>query len=95
MILLNKKLQQIKTETITQKCAQYFLGDNVDHVRKINEGEVYEFYINVSSREYNERHYTTVDCWRAVQLNPEAPAKEEKEEKGFIPVGDEQADLPF
>ena len=70
-----------------------FLADNVDHVRKLNEGEVYEFYINVSSREYNERHYTQVDCWRAVQLNPEAPKKEEA--KGFVPVGDEQNDLPF
>lgn len=70
-----------------------FLADNVDHVRKLNEGEVYEFYINVSSREYNERHYTQVDCWRAVQLNPEAPKKEEA--KGFVPVGEEQNDLPF
>ena len=70
-----------------------FLADNVDHVRKLNEGEVYEFYINVSSREYNDKHYTQVDCWRAVQLNPEAPKKEEA--KGFVPVGDEQSDLPF
>ena len=67
-----------------------FLADNVDHVKKINEGEVYEFFINISSREHNEKHYTQVDCWRAVQLNPE-PA----EKKGFVPVGTESNDLPF
>ena len=104
-----KKLETIKTkkgndftkqEIVVDQNRNYnsevclvFLGDNVDHVRKINEGEVYEFYINVSSREYNERYYTTVDCWRAVQLNPEAPKKEES--KGFVPVGEEQSDLPF
>lgn len=106
-----KKLETIKTkkgndfikqEIVVDQNKNYnsevclvFLGDNVDHVRKINEGEVYEFYINVSSREYNERHYSQIDCWRAVQLNPEPPTKEEKEEKGFVPVGDEQSDLPF
>ena len=49
--------------------------------------------MNVSSRVYNERHYSQIDCWRAVQLNPEPV--EEKEEKGFVPIGDEQNDLPF
>ena len=118
-----KKLETIKTkkgsdftkqEVVIDQNKNYnsevclvFLADNVDHVKKINEGEVYEFFINISSREYNERHYTQVDCWRAVQLNPEAP---KEEEKGFVPVGGmdrktplkgikmtsaEQSDLPF
>ena len=104
-----KKLETIKTkkgsdftkqEVVVDQNKNYnsevclvFLADNVDHVKKINEGEVYEFFINISSREYNERHYTQVDCWRAVQLNPEAPKEQEKHH--IASVVEQQSDLPF
>ena len=72
-----------------------FLGDNTDFVNKLQEGYVFEFMLNVFCNEYNGKYYNNINCWGVKQLNPEAPAKEEKEEKGFVPVGEEQSDLPF
>jgi len=49
--------------------------------------KVYEFYINASSNEWNDKYYTSVDCWRTVKLD-------EPNKQKAIPVG-EEADLPF
>ena len=70
-----------------------FKGDNTDFVEKLQEGYVFEFMINLYCNEWKGKYYNNLDCWGIKQLNPEAPKKEEA--KGFVPVGDEQSDLPF
>lgn len=64
-----------------------FHQDNVDLTKKLELEKVYEFYINASSNEWNDKYYTSVDCWRIVKLDQ--PNKQKA-----IPVG-EEADLPF
>jgi len=69
-----------------------FKGDNTDFVEKLQEGYVFEFMINLYCNEWKGKYYNNLDCWGIKQLNPEAP---KEKEKGFIPVGAEQSDLPF
>lgn len=70
-----------------------FKGDNTDFVEKLQEGYVFEFMINLYCNEWKGKYYNNLDCWGIKQLNPEAPKKEKA--KGFVPVGEEQSDLPF
>ena len=92
----NKKTgnEFIKCEVIIDQNKNYksalcieFHMDNVDLVQKLELEKVYEFYINASSNEWNDKYYTSVDCWRTVKLDQ--PNKQKA-----IPVG-EEADLPF
>ena len=92
----NKKTgnEFIKCEVIIDQNKNYksalcieFHQDNVDLVQKLQLEKVYEFYINASSNEWNDKYYTSVDCWRIVKLDQ--PNKQQA-----IPVG-EEADLPF
>ena len=92
----NKKTgnEFIKCEVIIDQNKNYksalcieFHQDNVDLVQKLELEKVYEFYINASSNEWNDKYYTSVDCWRTVKLDQ--PNKQKA-----IPVG-EEADLPF
>ena len=92
----NKKTGKefIKCEVIIDQNKNYksalcieFHQDNVDLVQKLELEKVYEFYINASSNEWNDKYYTSVDCWRIVKLDQ--PNKQQA-----IPVG-EEADLPF
>ena len=92
----NKKTGKefIKCEVIIDQNKNYksalcieFHQDNVDLVQKLELEKVYEFYINASSNEWNDKYYTSVDCWRTVKLDQ--PNKQKA-----IPVG-EEADLPF
>ena len=92
----NKKTgnEFIKCEVIIDQNKNYksalcieFHQDNVDLVQKLELEKVYEFYINASSNEWNDKYYTSVDCWRTVKLDQ--PNKQKT-----IPVG-EEADLPF
>ena len=92
----NKKTGKefIKCEVIIDQNKNYksalcieFHQDNVDLVQKLQLEKVYEFYINASSNEWNDKYYTSVDCWRTVKLDQ--PNKQKT-----IPVG-EEADLPF
>ena len=93
----NKKTgnEFIKCEVIIDQNKNYksalcieFHQDNVDLVQKLELEKVYEFYINASSNEWNDKYYTSVDCWRTVKLDQ--PNKQQQ----AIPVG-EEADLPF
>jgi len=92
----NKKTGKefIKCEVIIDQNKNYksalcieFHQDNVDLVQKLELEKVYEFYINASSNEWNNKYYTSVDCWRTVKLD-------QPEKQKAIPVG-EEADLPF
>ena len=92
----NKKTgnEFIKCEVIIDQNKNYksalcieFHQDNVDLTKKLELEKVYEFYINASSNEWNDKYYTSVDCWRTVKLDQ--PNKQQA-----IPVG-EEADLPF
>tara|TARA_R100000406_G_scaffold90115_1_gene76670 strand:+ start:286 stop:621 length:336 start_codon:yes stop_codon:yes gene_type:complete len=92
----NKKTGKefIKCEVIIDQNKNYksalcieFHQDNVDLVQKLEVDKVYEFYINASSNEWNDKYYTSVDCWRTVKLDQ--PNKQKA-----VPVG-EEADLPF
>lgn len=92
----NKKTgnEFIKCEVIIDQNKNYksalcieFHQDNVDLTKKLELEKVYEFYINASSNEWNDKYYTSVDCWRIVKLDQ--PNKQKA-----IPVG-EEADLPF
>ena len=92
----NKKTGKefIKCEVIIDQNKNYksalcieFHQDNVDLTKKLELEKVYEFYINASSNEWNDKYYTSVDCWRTVKLDQ--PNKQKA-----IPVG-EEADLPF
>ena len=93
----NKKTGKefIKCEVIIDQNKNYksalcieFLQDNVDLTKTLELEKVYEFYINASSNEWNDKYYTSVDCWRIVKLDQ--PNKQQQ----AIPVG-EEADLPF
>ncbi len=93
----NKKTgnEFIKCEVIIDQNKNYksalcieFHMDNVDLVQKLELEKVYEFYINASSNEWNDKYYTSVDCWRTVKLDQ--PNKQQQ----AIPVG-EEGDLPF
>ena len=93
----NKKTGKefIKCEVIIDQNKNYksalcieFHQDNVDLTKKLELENVYEFYINASSNEWNDKYYTSVDCWRTVKLDQ--PNKQQQ----AIPVG-EEADLPF
>ncbi len=93
----NKKTgnEFIKCEVIIDQNKNYksalcieFHQDNVDLTKKLELEKVYEFYINASSNEWNDKYYTSVDCWRIVKLDQ--PNKQQQ----AIPVG-EEADLPF
>ena len=92
----NKKTGKefIKCEVIIDQNKNYksslcieFHQDNVDLTKKLELEKVYEFYINASSNEWNDKYYTSVDCWRIVKLD-------EPNKQQAIPVG-EEADLPF
>ena len=92
----NKKTGKefIKCEVIIDQNKNYkstlcieFHQDNVDLTKKLELEKVYEFYINASSNEWNDKYYTSVDCWRIVSLD-------QPEKQKAIPVG-EEADLPF
>ena len=92
----NKKTGKefIKCEVIIDQNKNYksalcieFHQDNVDLTKKLELEKVYEFYINASSNEWNDKYYTSVDCWRTVKLD-------EPNKQQAIPVG-EEADLPF
>ena len=92
----NKKTgnEFIKCEVIIDQNKNYksalcieFHQDNVDLTKKLELEKVYEFYINASSNEWNDKYYTSVDCWRIVKLD-------EPNKQQAIPVG-EEADLPF
>ena len=94
----NKKTGKefIKCEVIIDQNKNYksalcieFHQDNVDLVQKLELEKVYEFYINASSNEWNDKYYTSVDCWRTVKLDQ--PNKQQQ----AIPVGEEADDLPF
>jgi hypothetical protein len=39
-------------------------GDKIDDVKRFKPGEIVEVFINIESREYNERWYTDVRMWR-------------------------------
>lgn len=82
-----------QNRTYNNKLSLSFFGDNVDFIKRLIEGNVYEFMINVYSNEWNDKYYTQVDCWGINELNP--MPQEETKEKGFVPVGAEQPDLPF
>lgn len=94
----NKKTgnEFIKCEVIIDQNKNYksalcieFHQDNVDLTKKLELEKVYEFYINASSNEWNDKYYTSVDCWRTVKLDQ--PNKQQQ----AIPVGEEADDLPF
>ena len=94
----NKKTGKefIKCEVIIDQNKNYksalcieFHQDNVDLTKKLELEKVYEFYINASSNEWNDKYYTSVDCWRTVKLDQ--PNKQQQ----AIPVGEEADDLPF
>ena len=93
----NKKTgnEFIKCEVIIDQNKNYksalcieFHQDNVDLTKTLELEKVYEFYINASSNEWNDKYYTSVDCWRTVKLDQ--PNKQQQ----AIPVG-EEGDLPF
>ena len=93
----NKKTGKefIKCEVIIDQNKNYksalcieFHQDNVDLTKKLELEKVYEFYINASSNEWNDKYYTSVDCWRIVKLD-------QPEKQKAIPVGEEADDLPF
>ena len=63
-----------------------FHQDNIDLTKRLELEKVYEFHINASSNEWKDKYYTSIDCWKIMPLN---------DEKEFVPVGEEQSDLPF
>ena len=65
-----------------------FHQDRIDLTKELTLEHVYEFHINASSNEWKEKYYTSIDCWKVQKLDQET-------EKGFVPVGEEQSDLPF
>ena len=65
-----------------------FHQDNIDLTKQLTLEHVYEFHINASSNEWKDKYYTSVDCWKVQKLD-------QGTEKAFVPVGEEQNDLPF
>ena len=44
---------------------------NVDYVERLELGSVYEVGVNVNSREYNGKYYTTLNAWSFSQIQHE------------------------
>ena len=73
-------------------------GDKID-LTSFSENEMVKVYVNVESREFNERWYTDVKAWKAEKMGQE----EVPETEGSIPTADflpdanpeEPDDLPF
>ena len=80
-------------------------GDRVDHVKKLNAGDMVKVDFDIESREYNGRWYTNVKAWRiekqeagegqgAAPENPPLPDFEEPPAPAADSAGPTD-DLPF
>lgn len=85
-------------------CMNVWGVEKVDELSRYREGELYKFYINLESREFNGRWYTDVRAWKieamvsaqaqtgtAPPYQPSAPMISESDM--LIPEGED--DLPF
>jgi len=76
-----------------------FHQDNIDLTKQLTLEHVYEFHINASSNEWNNKYYTSIDCWKIQKLDQAKVYSYERKfsqetEKELNPVG-EETDLPF
>lgn len=79
-------------ETYPKKVCISVMGEKVNTLKNIKVGEVITAHINIESREYNGKYYTTISAWKldlnqATERQP-APLEPYKDDKN----GD---DLPF
>ena len=51
-------------ETYPKKVCISVMGEKVNTLRNINVGEVITAHINIESREYNGKYYTTISAWK-------------------------------
>lgn len=77
-------------ETYPKKICISVMGEKVNTLRNINVGEVITAHINIESREYNGKYYTTISAWK-LDLNqaserqpaPLEPYKEDLDNSGL------------
>lgn len=58
-------------------------GDKLREVEQYKEGTLVEVFVNIESREYNERWYTDVRMWRIQPLGQEVPQSQPQAGYGY------------
>ena len=58
------------------------INDTIEKLRDVIEGKIYEFSINISGREWKDRHFVSLRAWKAEECeggeeNPEPLSKED------------------
>ena len=86
------KKQEYVLETMDQypKKIHFALwGDRVDAV-PMNPGDIVEAKVNIESREYNERWYTTIHAWQITKVGTaaEVPAQQAAPPLSVAPVAE-------
>lgn len=66
---------------------------NAEEFAKLAVGTEGTFHIEVESREFNQRWYTSVNCWKWEVAQQAAPAQRDKQPEA--PKDDMGGDLPF
>ena len=56
-------------EEYNNQIALKFMGDKISLLENLSEGDKVHAYCNVYSREYNERFFNNIDCWRIALEN--------------------------
>ena len=79
-------------ETYPKKVCISVMGEKVNTLRNINVGEVITAHINIESREYNGKYYTTISAWKL-----DLSGQTERQPAPLEPYKDDKngGDLPF
>ena len=66
-------------EQFAKKVCVTFFGEKVDELAKLKEGDEPTVYVNIESREYNGKWYTTIHGWK-MEVKTSAPSKSQPED---------------
>lgn len=71
-------------------------GDKADILKSLNVGEMLKVFINIESREYNDKWYTDINLWKIEKLGGgEVSTNNYTAPDNFQLPPQEEGDLPF
>ena len=80
-------------------CFKLFGEDKINLITNLNEGDEVEVSFNLSSREWNEKWYTSADAWKIEKSENNTSTTTETVDDSDIPVFEnnqtQEDDLPF
>ena len=80
-------------------CFKLFGEDKINLITNLNEGDEVEVSFNLSSREWNEKWFTSADAWKIEKLENNISTNTETVDDSDIPVFEnnqtQEDDLPF